>query len=61
MLYWAIGYDEYWNRDIGFSVSSACDHPDCTNTINRGVSNTFAVVNPMEVIQAVDSIFATTI
>jgi len=39
MLYWAIGYDEHWNRDIGFGVSAACDHPNCANTINRGVEH----------------------
>ena len=36
-MYWAIGYDEYWNRDIGFSVTATCDYPDCKKAINRGV------------------------
>jgi len=39
MLYWSIGYDEHWNRDIGFGVPAACDHPDCTNAIDRGVEH----------------------
>lgn len=39
MLYWAIGYDEHWNRDIGYGVPGTCDHPECNNTINRGVDH----------------------
>ncbi len=39
MLYWAIGYDEHWNRDIGFDVPAICDHPDCEKAIHRGVEH----------------------
>lgn len=39
MEYWAIGYDERWNRDIGFDVTATCDHPDCQKAINRGVEH----------------------
>lgn len=38
-MYWAIGYDEYWKRDIGFGVSGTCDHPDCEKAIHRGVEH----------------------
>ncbi len=39
MEYWSIGYDERWNRDIGFDVPATCDHPECKKTINRGVEH----------------------
>jgi hypothetical protein len=35
---WAIGYDENWKRDIGYGVPCLCDHPDCNEEIDRGVS-----------------------
>lgn len=35
---WSIGYDSDWNRDIGYGVPSICDHPDCDQRINRGLS-----------------------
>ncbi len=38
-MYWAIGYDEHWNRDVGFDVPGTCDHPDCNNAINRGMDH----------------------
>lgn len=38
-MYWAIGYDERWNRDVGFDVPGICDHPSCKNTIHRGVDH----------------------
>lgn len=34
---WAVGYDENWARDIGYGVPSICDHPDCTEKIDRGL------------------------
>lgn len=34
---WQIGYDENWQRDIGYGVPAICDHPGCTNEINRGL------------------------
>lgn len=35
---WAIGYDERWKRDIGYGVPAWCDHPDCNEEIDRGLS-----------------------
>lgn len=35
---WSIGYDSYWNRDIGYGVPAYCDHPGCMEEINRGLS-----------------------
>ena len=26
---WSIGYDNNWNRDIGYGVPAFCDHPKC--------------------------------
>lgn len=34
---WATGYDTSWQRDIGYGVPSVCDHPGCTEEINRGL------------------------
>lgn len=35
---WSIGYDEHWQRDIGYGVPAWCDHPDCDEVIDRGLS-----------------------
>lgn len=35
---WQIGYDENWKRDIGYGVPCLCDHPDCPEEIDRGLS-----------------------
>lgn len=35
---WSIGYDNKWKRDIGYGVPCWCDHPGCTEEINRGLS-----------------------
>lgn len=35
---WAIGYDSAWKRDIGYGVPAMCDHPDCDQVIDRGLS-----------------------
>lgn len=35
---WSIGYDERWNRDIGYGVPATCDHPGCGEAIDRGLS-----------------------
>jgi hypothetical protein len=35
---WEIGFDEQWKRDIGYGVPSICDHPDCSEKIDRGLS-----------------------
>lgn len=36
---WSVGYDEHWNRDIGYGVPSICDHPDCSEEIHRGLAH----------------------
>jgi hypothetical protein len=35
---WAIGYDGAHDRDIGYGVPAWCDHPDCTEKIDRGLA-----------------------
>lgn len=35
---WAVGYDTTWQRDIGYGVPAKCDHPDCDEDIDRGLS-----------------------
>jgi hypothetical protein len=35
---WAIGFDERWGRDIGYGVPAVCDHPECNEEIDRGLS-----------------------
>ncbi len=35
---WSIGFDGTWNRDIGYGVPAYCDHPDCNEQIDRGLS-----------------------
>lgn len=35
---YSIGFDEKWNRDIGYGVPAYCDHPGCNEEINRGLS-----------------------
>lgn len=35
---WSIGYDTNWKRDIGYGVPAICDHPDCGEKIDRGLS-----------------------
>lgn len=34
---WSIGFDDKWNRDIGYGVPATCDHPDCNKEIDRGL------------------------
>ena len=36
---WQVGYDDNWQRDIGYGVPSICDHPDCNVEIDRGLSH----------------------
>jgi len=33
----SLGYDEHWRRDIGYGVPAICDHPDCSEEIDRGL------------------------
>lgn len=35
---WSIGFDDSWNRDIGYGVPAWCDHPKCAAEIDRGLS-----------------------
>lgn len=35
---WAVGFDEKWQRDIGYGVPAKCDHPGCDAEIDRGLS-----------------------
>ena len=35
---WSIGYDNTWQRDIGYGVPATCDHPSCGEEIDRGLS-----------------------
>ena len=35
---WSIGYDERWQRDIGYGVPAVCDHPECNAQIDRGLA-----------------------
>jgi hypothetical protein len=35
---WSIGFDYNWNRDVGYGVPCFCDHPGCTEKIDRGLS-----------------------
>lgn len=35
---WAVGFDEKWQRDIGYGVPTICDFPNCNMRIDRGLS-----------------------
>jgi len=35
---WSIGFDKRWNRDIGYGVPCWCDHPKCSEKIDRGLA-----------------------
>ena len=35
---WSIGFDERWQRDIGYGVPAICDYPGCSEEIDRGLS-----------------------
>lgn len=34
---WSVGFDTRWNRDIGYGVPAYCDHPSCSEEIDRGL------------------------
>ena len=36
---WSIGYDDNWQRDIGYGVPAFCDHPGCGAKIDRGLAH----------------------
>jgi hypothetical protein len=35
---WCIGYDSRWKRDVGYGVPAVCDHPACSEEIDRGLA-----------------------
>lgn len=35
---WSIGFDNRWNRDIGYGVPAYCDFPGCKSEIDRGLA-----------------------
>ena len=35
---WSIGFDNHWNRDVGYGVPAICDAPNCEEEIDRGLS-----------------------
>lgn len=35
---WALGWDDRWGRWIGYGVPAHCDHPQCSDVIDRGLS-----------------------
>ena len=35
---WSVGYNDNLQRDIGYGVPAVCDHPDCEEEIDRGLS-----------------------
>jgi hypothetical protein len=35
---WSIGYDDGFERFIGYGVPALCDHPGCNEEIDRGLS-----------------------
>ena len=35
---WSLGYDNQWNRWIGYGVPAYCDHPKCNKSIDRGLA-----------------------
>lgn len=35
---WSLGFDSNWKRDVGYGVPAVCDHPDCSEKIDRGLS-----------------------
>lgn len=35
---WSLGRDHNWQRDIGYGVPAYCDHPECNEKIDRGLS-----------------------
>lgn len=34
---WSVGYDDKWQRWIGYGVPAYCDHPGCMKEIDRGL------------------------
>ena len=36
---WSMGWDSNWERWIGYGVRAYCDHPKCSETIDRGLAH----------------------
>lgn len=34
---YSVGYDPNWGRDVGYGVPAECDHPECSEQIDRGL------------------------
>lgn len=43
---WSIGWDSNHSRDIGYGVVAYCDHPECNEEIDRGLSYVCAGEEP---------------
>ena len=43
---WSLGYDDNWKRDIGYGVPAYCDHPKCSEEIDRGLAHVCAEEEP---------------
>lgn len=41
---WAVGEGKD-GRDVGYGVPAFCDHPDCNEKINRGLSHVCGMIN----------------
>lgn len=35
---WSMGYSHKHKRDVGYGVPAICEHPECTNEIDRGLA-----------------------
>jgi len=35
---WDVGYDDRWQRWVGYGVPAWCDHPGCYEKIHRGLA-----------------------
>lgn len=35
---WSLGWDDNWQRDIGYGVPAYCDHPKCQKEIDHGLA-----------------------
>lgn len=43
---WSLGHDDTHDRYIGYGVPAFCDHPDCNEKIDRGLSYVCANQEP---------------
>ena len=35
---WSLGYDNRWDRDIGYGAPACCAHPRCGVDFDRGLA-----------------------